>query len=364
MRRMPVLKEIRLRPFRIPLKAPLRWGKASELATLEHTLLEVELSDGSLGRAEVAIRPTIYGETLGSVRAGIEYLRPRLLGLEADDQEGIRAVLEAFPYNFGLKGALDLALWEAWARSEGEELYQVLRPAKHRVRVAYLLGMASEEEMLEDARRAYEAGVRVFKVKVGRDLEGDLRKLARLKEAFPDVGLYADANETLSPKEAEGYLQAWKEAGILYVEEPLPIEEVGARRELREKKILPLIADDSAMTLKDLRRELELDTFDVLNLKPARTGVTWTLEMLALARERGKKAMVGSQAQSSFGAYQSALLAFQQGVTEPCELAFHLKAEGGFLPFPALREGWLYWEDLVEARFDEEAFARYALKEA
>ncbi len=364
MRPMPAIKEIRLRPFRIPLKAPLRWGKASEMEALAHALLEVELTDGALGRAEVAIRPTIYGETLGSVRAGLEYLKPRLLGLEADDQEGIRAVLEAFPYNFGLKGALDTAIWEAWARSEGEELHQVLKPAKHRVRVAYILGMAPEEEMLEDARMAYGAGVRVFKVKVGRDLEGDLRKMARLKEAFPDVALYADANETLSPKEAEGYLQAWKEAGLLYVEEPLPIEEVEARRELRGKRILPLIADDSAMTPKDLRRELRLDTFDVLNLKPARTGVTWTLEMLALAREKGKRAMVGSQAQSSFGAYQSALLAFQQGVTEPSELAFHLKAEGGFCSFPPFREGWLYWEDLVEARFDEGAFARYALKEA
>ncbi|MFN4071653.1 MAG: enolase C-terminal domain-like protein, partial [Thermus caldifontis] len=263
----------------------------------------------------------------------------------------------------GLKGALDLALWEAWARSEGEELHQVLKPAKHRVRVAYILGIASEEEMLADARMAYGAGVRVFKVKVGRNLEEDGRKIARLKEAFPDAELYADANETLSPQEAERYLFAWKEMGLLYVEEPLPIEEVEARRKLREKKILPLIADDSAMTPKDLRRELLLDTFDILNLKPARTGVTWTLEMLSLAREKGKRVMVGSQAQSSFGAYQSALLAFQQGVTEPNELAFHLKAEGGFLDFPPFRQGWLYWEDLVEARFDEEAFGRYALEE-
>jgi muconate cycloisomerase len=358
---MATVKDLRLIPFRIPLKAPLRWGKASELPALEHALLEVELSDGSLGRAEVAIRPTIYGETLGSVEAGLAYLRPKLLGLEADDQEAIRAVLEAFPCNHALKGALDLALWEAWARSEGEELHQVLKPAKHRVRVAYILGLASEEEMLSDARMAYGAGVRVFKVKVGRDLEGDTRKIARLKEAFPEVDLYADANESLTPKEAEAYLTAWKALGLRYVEEPLPIEEVEARRALRAKGILPLIADDSAMTPKDLRRELVLDTFDILNLKPARSGATWTLEMLSLAREKGKRAMVGSQAQSSFGAYQSALLAFQQGVTEPNELAFHLKAEGGFLDFPAFREGWLYWEDLIEARFDEEAFRRYAL---
>ncbi|WP_135257590.1 enolase C-terminal domain-like protein [Thermus caldilimi] len=360
---MATIRNLRLVPFRIPLRAPLRWGKASEMEAIEHALVQVELSDGSLGRAEVAIRPTIYGETLGSVRAGLEYLKPRLLGLEADDQEGIRGVLEAFPCNLGLKGALDMAIWEAWARSEGEELSQVLKPAKHRVRVSYILGMASEEEMLSDARLAYEAGVRVFKVKVGRDLEGDTRRIARLKEAFPDAELYADANETLSPKDAEAYLLAWKEMGLLYVEEPLPTEEVEARRKLREKKILPLIADDSAMTPKDLRRELTLDTFDVLNLKPARTGITWTLEMLSLVREKGKRAMVGSQAQSSFGAYQSALLAFQQGVTEPNELAFHLKAEGGFFPFPPFREGWLYFEDLVEGRFDEEAFRRYALKE-
>ncbi|WP_038055693.1 enolase C-terminal domain-like protein [Thermus amyloliquefaciens] len=359
---MATLKDLRLIPFRIPLKAPLRWGKASELGALEHALLEVELSDGSLGRAEVAIRPTIYGETLGSVQAGLAYLRPKLLGLEADDQEAIRAVLEGFPFNYALKGALDTAIWEAWARSEGEELYQVLKPAKHRVRVAYILGLGPEEEVLADARMAYEAGVRVFKVKVGRDLEGDTRRIARLKEAFPDAELYADANEALSPKDAEGYLRAWRELGLLYVEEPLPTEEVEARRRLREKKILPLIADDSAMTPKDLRRELLLDTFDILNLKPARTGITWTLEMLALAREKGKRAMVGSQAQSAFGAYQSALLAFQQGVTEPNELAFHLKAEGGFFSFPAFREGWLYFEDLVEGRWDEEAFRRYALE--
>jgi muconate cycloisomerase len=359
---MATIRDLRLVPFRIPLRAPLRWGKASEMAALEHALLQVELSDGSLGQAEVAIRPTIYGETLGSVRAGLEYLKPRLLGLEAADQDALRAVLASVPCPLGLKGALDLALWEAWARSEGEELYQVLKPAKHRVRVSYILGMASEEEMLLDARMAYEAGVRVFKVKVGRDLEEDGRKIGRLREAFPDAELYADANETLSPKEAERYLLAWKEMGLLYVEEPLPVEEVEARRKLREKKILPLIADDSAMTPKDLRRELLLDTFDILNLKPARTGVTWTLEMLALAREEGKRAMVGSQAQSSFGAYQSALLAFQQGVTEPNELAFHLKAEGGFLDFPTFRQGWLYWEDLVEARFDEGAFRRYALE--
>ncbi len=357
---MPHIRRISARPFRLPLRSSLRWGAASEISVLEHVLLEVELSDGALGRAEVPPRPTIYGETVGTVQAALDYLTPRLLGLEAEDTEAVQKVFRQFPHHLTLKGGLDIALWEARARSQGQELWQLWPPHHPKVRVSYILGIAEEAEMLADAQMAYQAGVRVFKVKVGRDLSGDLKRLSVLKARFPEVALYADANETLSPQEAEAYLRCWAEAGLLYVEEPLPIAEVLARQKLCRAGILPLIADDSAFTLGDLWRELQLQTFDVLNIKPARSGYTQSLKMLALARQEGKRVMVGSQALSSFGAFQSALLAFQEGVTEPCELAFHLKAEGGFCAFPPLKDGWLYWEDLQSCGFDPQAFAAYA----
>lgn len=358
---MATIKRITPRPFRLPLRGALRWGKTSELAALEHVLLEVELSDGSIGRAEIPPRPTIYGETPKTVLAALEYLTPKLIGLEAEDTERVHKVLSGFPGNLTTKGGLDIALWDAWASSEGQRLSDVLEPAQERIRVSYILGIADEQEMLEDAKSVYQAGVRVLKVKVGRDLEGDLKRLAKLREHFPEIALYADANETLSVQQAPSYLRAWAQAGLLYVEEPLPIEEVVARSGLQKMHILPIIADDSAFTVRDLSRELQLETYDILNIKPARTGYTQSLEMLKINREAGKGAMVGSQALSSFGAYQSALLAFQQGVSEPSELAFHLKAEGSFANFPALEEGWLYWEDLIQCQFDPRAFEQYAL---
>lgn len=358
---MATIKRITPRPFRLPLRGSLRWGKSSELAALEHVLLEVELEDGSVGRSEVPPRPTIYGETVGTVLAGLEYLRPQLLGLEAEDTAAVQRVLAGFPNNHTLKGGLDIAIWEAWARSEGQELWQVLQPAQQRVRVSYILGIADEKEMLEDAASVYQAGVRVLKVKVGRDLVADLSRIALLREHFPDVELYADANETLEPANAEVFMRAWQQAGLLYVEEPLPVGEVLARKRLKKAGLLPIIADDSAFTVRDLWRECQLDTFDVLNIKPARSGYTQSLEMLALARSEEKKVMLGSQALSSFGAFQTALLAFQEGVGEPCELAFHLKAEGSFCPFPALQSGWLEWADLTHCRFDEAAFGQFAL---
>lgn len=356
---MAVIKRITPRPFRLPLRGALRWGKSSELAALEHVLLEVELSDGAVGRAEVPPRPTIYGETIGTVKAALEYLSPKLLGLKADDSEAIQRVLAGFPGNHTAKGGLDIALWDAWAQSEGQALWQVLEPHHSRIKVSYILGIADEKEMLEDAASVYAAGVRVLKVKVGRDLVGDLARIAALREHFPGIQLYADANETLLPEDAEAFLRTWAEAGLLYVEEPLPIAEVLARKKLKKSGALPIIADDSAFTPRDLWREIQLDTFDILNIKPARTGFTQSLEMLLRVREEGKTAMVGSQALSSFGAYQSALVAFQKGVDEPSELGFHLKADGSFCNFPAFKEGWLYFDDLKTCRFEEGLFSEY-----
>jgi muconate cycloisomerase len=358
---MPSIEAIRARPFRIPLRGALRWGKASEMEAMEHVLLEVTLSDGSVGRSEIPPRPTIYGETQATVRAALDYLAPRLLGLEVEDAEAIEGVFRNFPGHLTTKGGLDIALWEAWAHSQGQELWQALEPHHSRVRVSYILGIAEPEEMLRDAEAVWAAGVRVFKVKVGRDLEGDLQRLELLKRHFPQADLYADANEGLEVGNAERYLEAWAAVGLSYVEEPLPIEEVEARKALREKRWLRFIADDSCFTPRDLRRELQLGTFDILNVKPARSGYTQSLAMMGLAQQAGKGVMVGSQALSSFGTYQSALLAFLEPVSEPCELAFHLKAEGGFLQFPPFREGWLYWEDLQGCRFEPEAFEAYAL---
>lgn len=356
------IADLRIRFFRLPLKGALAWGKASRLEALFHGLVEVVLEDGTVGRGEVAIRPTIYGETPESVVGALGYLKPALLGRRVEDREGLGEVLGRLPCNLAARGGLDLALWDARARARGRALRDLLPPTRERVEVAYILGLGDDAAVLADAEFAYRHGVRVFKVKVGRDLAADTRRIERLRARFPDAKLYADANETLDPGEAAQYLAAWRALGLLYVEEPLPVERVRERAALRAAGVLPLIADDSAFTPRALLRELALDTFDVLNVKPARTGFTASLAMLERARKAGKRTMVGSQAFSSFGAYHALLVALQASVTEPSELAFHLKAEGGFFPFPPIREGFIYARDLPEEIFDEEALAAYEVR--
>ena len=113
--------------------------------------------------------------------------------------------------------------------------------------------------------------------------------------------------------------------GLAYVEEPLPVHMLKARSALKAQNIMPIIADDSCFTLNNLERELEFDTFDILNIKTPRTGFTESKKMLELARNNNKGVMIGSQAGSGLATSHAALFASKTGIDFPSELSFPLK---------------------------------------
>lgn len=362
---MSLITSITSEPFSLPLRGALQWGAHSRLDGLQHVLVTVHTEQGK-GIAEAPVRPTIYGETGTSVQAAIaEILAPALVGIDCHDVAAVQKVLGRLPNNHTAKGAVDFALAEAAAQERDKPLLEHLANLEHhiddvkthqlkdRIEVSYILGIADVEVMLEEAARVFAAGVRVFKVKVGRDPRADRAIIQTLNDRFAGQGvtLYADANELLEPDSAAQRLQQLAKLGIAYVEEPLPIELVHARQDLRAAKILPIIADDSCFTIRDLKRELALDTFDILNIKPARTGVYQSLEMMRLAQDAGKKIMVGSQACSGLGTVHAAVVASFEAVNCPSELSFPLKLERDSIT-PSLRyeDGFLTQQVLGGAR--------------
>ena len=220
-------------PFRLPLTSALAWGAHSALSAAEHVLVRVTLSDGTVGQAEATPRPTIYGETTASVLGILAHLEAGLRGLAITDEVSLNRVRNSVVNNHTARGALDMALHDARARAQGVTLFDTLLGPNTRVRPSFILGIAAPEEMLAEARRVVAAGVRCLKVKVGREHERDLRVIRELRAEFgPDVLLYADSNETLTPQSAPAALDAMREAGLMYVEEPLPARNLRARAAL------------------------------------------------------------------------------------------------------------------------------------
>lgn len=334
---MTRIARVATQPFALELHGALRWGQASQLTRLEHVLVSVFDDAGRVGVAEAPVRPTIYGETVRSIEAVVgEQLAPLLTGLEVADRAAQQQVLTRIPNNNCAKGALDTALCELRAKGAGQTLFEAERGPGEKVAVSFILGIDTLDAMLAEAQRIYEAGVRVFKVKVGRDAAHDAEVLGALQHTFTGGGvtLYADANEGLKPDTAAHDLARLAALGVHYVEEPLPVHLLKQRAALKRDQILPIIADDSCFTLPDLTRELEFDTFDILNIKTARTGLTVSERMLTLARSAGKGVMVGSQASAGLGTLHAAIFASKVGVTHPCELSFPLKLHRDILNAP------------------------------
>ena len=338
--------------FRLPLRGALRWGKHSSLHEARHVLVRVTLSDGSSGVAEAPPRPTIYGETPTTICAVIaEELAPRLIGAPANTAP---ARLHEIKFNYAAKGAVDMALYDAVAQSGGQTLAALLGSGDAPLAVSYILGMGSADEVMAEAQRVVDAGVRVLKVKVGRDPAADLTQIDALQQALgPAVQMYADANECLAPQDAPRVLAALRARGLLYCEEPLPVEMVRERAALRAQALVPLIADDSAFTLRELARELALDTFDVLNIKTARTGYTESEQMRVAALAAGKGIMVGSQASAGLGAARAGLFAARPGIAHPSELTFFLKLEADIIAAPIpIVDGCIRPADLAAVQVD------------
>ncbi|PTA69133.1 enolase C-terminal domain-like protein [Deinococcus arcticus] len=359
----PTVAQVTALPYRLPLTSALAWGAHSALHAAEHVLVQVTLSDGTVGVAEATPRPSIYGETPASVVAILAHLESALLGLPITDEAALNRVRGSVANNHTARGALDMALHDARARAQGQSLFDTLLGPNTRVRVSFILGIAPPAEMLAEARRVAAAGVRCLKVKVGRDHARDLAVILALRDEFgPEVQLYADSNETLTPGTAPAALDAMREAGLLYVEEPLPARDLRARAALHAQGRLPIVADDSCFTPADLERELDFDTFDVLNVKTARNGLTDGRAMLRRAAAAGKRGMVGSQASTGLGTLHAALLSTQSEVTEPCELSFVLKLQDDLLNQPiTFQDGWLDVAALRAHALDPEKVARYRL---
>ncbi len=342
---MPTVKRITATPHNIPLKGSLKWGKAQELKQLEHVLLRVELSDGAVGFAEATPRPTIYGETQASVLHIIEYyLKDMWVGQNVTTFEEVATLsnsMELINGNNTAKGALDMAVHHALANSQQKTLSDYLGTSQEKIEVSYIVSTGQQDDVVADVESAYGVGVRVFKVKVGKNIPEETETIKYLIAQFSSAKFYVDANQTLHSTSASDTLNQMYQLGVIHCEEALPVHDLQDRQDLHKQTSMPIIADDSAFTVNDLEMQIAFDTFDILNIKTPRTGFTQSTSMLDRCRQHHKQAMIGSQASSLLGCLFAATFAAKQGIDCANEVSFFLKTDTDISDAPSIVDGYM-----------------------
>ena len=98
-------------------------------------------------------------------------------------------------------------------------LRDYLGVTRDKILLSYIVSTGAPDAVLADVESAYQAGVRVFKVKIGRDIAEESNTYqAYLIDSYPAARFYADANQTLDRGNAAAILDDLFELGVMHCE--------------------------------------------------------------------------------------------------------------------------------------------------
>lgn len=244
-------------------------------------LFFVELRDeaGRIGHGSAAPVEAVTGESAEACAAALGAGGDGLAWLVGEDPRGIgrlvRATVEATPGASAARAAIDMALWDLFARRLDVPLVDVFgRRRREPLPTSITVGIQSTEAALEDAREYLDRGFRCLKVKIGDAWAEDIERLERLRDLVgPDVAIRVDANEGYGPAELIRLAALVERLDLELVEQPLPRgEEARVEPPLPAELGAKIAADESCHDATDALALAKADACGIFNIKLMKCG--------------------------------------------------------------------------------------------
>jgi L-alanine-DL-glutamate epimerase-like enolase superfamily enzyme len=275
---------------RLPLlKGP--WGDQIHHVThIEIILVDVYTDNGQVG--------TGFSHTSGvggrTIEAMINELIPEVLGKEVSPR-GLWHNSWKYLRDNGSGGvttlslaALDIAYWDLLGKALATPLVDLLGRCRDRVPL-YGSGINLNndiEEVVEQVKRWKQDGYAAGKVKVGKpDLEEDIYRLTKIREAVGAYPLMVDANQGWTFPQAVRAFELFRPFDLLWVEEPLPIDDVLGHARLAQRVSGSIALGENVYTLAQFNQFFEHGASDFVQADLGRVGgITPYLDIAAAAR--------------------------------------------------------------------------------
>ncbi len=293
--------EAELRHVAIPFRSAFRHSLA-ERSVGAGVLLTLRDGEGRAGHGECAPREYVSGETPDSVLAVLERELPALLGRTWGSFEELGRELDRRADRMrrdeqAANCALELALLDLGGHVFGRAAGEILGPPRNQ-RVSYsgVLSAGSREEVVRTCREMRALGVTRAKVKVGEELERDLELLAAARETLgEDAALRADANGAWDAGTALARVAAFGEFRLEGLEQPCAADDLAGLAWLTARSRVPVIVDESLVSLEDARRLAEARACHVFNVRISKCGGLVTAGRIReLGRAAGIEIMLGA----------------------------------------------------------------------
>lgn len=319
------ITKIELGEVNIPLVTPFKTALRT-VESVNDIIVRVVTDEGVVGYGEAPATAVITGDTKGSIACAIEsFIAPSLVGRQVEDLDRNMQILHrCILKNTSAKAAVDMALYDLFAKSCQKSLYQVLGGCKKKIETDLTISVNPIEEMVKDSIDAIERGFHILKIKVGKEGKKDIERIKAIREAVgQEIQIRVDANQGWSAKEAVNIIGQMEEAGldIDLVEQPVKAHDLKGMQYVTQHTQTPILADESVFGAEDAIRLIQMEACDLMNIKLMKTGGIYeALKICAIAETFEIPCMMGCMLESKIAVSAAAHLAAAKGIITKVDL--------------------------------------------
>ncbi|PRY16477.1 L-alanine-DL-glutamate epimerase-like enolase superfamily enzyme [Pontibacter ummariensis] len=285
--------KLTIRSFNLPLRHTFTISYDSR--DVQETLI-VELQHGEhKGYGEATSNP-YYGFTIENMTNALESIREQIEGAELNSPEAFWGQMQPLLADnpFALC-ALDMAANDLYGKMKGQPLYRMWGLETDRMPLTdYTIGIDTVENMVKKLK---ECPWPIYKIKLGTP--DDVRIVQELRR-HTDAVFRVDANCAWGVEQTIENARQLKPLGVEFIEQPMRATDMDGMKQVYERAVLPLIADESCITEGDVAKCH--GHFHGVNIKLVKCGgLTPARRMIAEAKKLGMKVMVGCMTESTVG---------------------------------------------------------------
>jgi len=247
-------------------------------------LVRLTADDGKEGWGEVLARPYVTGESAESIMD--ERARARasdVLGIEITHQanltQWVQEQLPEWTSDLALFGGIELALWSLLEQRSSVD-WAVLLGAPRSNPTGRCITIGYDAAVGDMRKRAIDAVLKkatVVKVKVGRDVDEDTKRLCTLSDALKNrLPIRLDGNATMTYEAIDALLAACDALPIQSVEEPMDSADINNAAEqlaqLYSRRQVPIMADESVCSIADANIIVSSGAYQIFNIRVGKHG--------------------------------------------------------------------------------------------
>ncbi len=303
---MTKITSIKIFKLCIPLIRPFITA-LRRVEAIEDVVVLINTDNGLIGYGSATSTPVITGDSHASIISTIkDIIAPKLIGRDITEFDNLLHFIQnSVVNNTSAKAALDIALYDLFAKRCNLPLYKFLGGANNIVISDTTVSVKGIDAMVADAKLFVSQGFKHLKIKIGLDIDEDIARIKAICSAVGrEIQICVDANQGYTVKQALQVIRKLEQEdlNLVMIEQPVKAHDFAGLKFIRDNTNSEIYADESCFSPRDAGKIIAENIADGINIKLMKSGGIYSAQTIyAMATINNIPCMAGCMLESPLG---------------------------------------------------------------